>query len=50
MKTQDYTLLEEGFIHGIWQEKNATIALTDAQARMFLDHGRIAKVEAPKKA
>lgn len=53
MKTQDYTVLEEGFIHGVFQEKDAKIALTDAQARMFLDHGRIAlaeKKEPAKKA
>lgn len=56
-KTQDYTVLEEGFINGIWQAKHAKIPLTEAQARMFLDHGRItlskpepAKAEPAKKA
>ena len=51
-KTQDYTVLEDGFIHGIWQQKDDVIHMTDAQARMFLDHGRIAlaKAEQPKAA
>ncbi|MGN7867788.1 hypothetical protein [Paracoccus sp. 22332] len=50
MKTQDYTVLEDGFIHGLWTEKGAKIALTTAQAGMFLDHGRVALVvEQPEK-
>jgi hypothetical protein len=44
-KPQDYTVLEDGFIHGIWQQKDDVIPMTDAQARMFLDHGRIALVK-----
>lgn len=47
---QDYTVLEEGFINGVWQEKNAVIPLTPAQARMFLDHGHIAPVKAEQAA
>ncbi|GHG35564.1 hypothetical protein [Paracoccus aerius] len=49
-QTQNYTVLEDGFIHGIWQKKGDVIPMTDAQARMFLDHGRIAPAKADKKA
>lgn len=51
-KTQDYVVLEEGFINGVWQAKDAKIPLTESQARMFLDHGRItlAKPEPAKAA
>lgn len=45
-KTQDYSILEDGFIHGVWHTKGQKIPLTEAQARLFLDHGRIAPVKA----
>lgn len=50
-KPEPYTVLEDGVIHGIWNKKGAKLALTTAQAQMFLAHGRIAAVKSePKKA
>lgn len=41
-KFLSYTILEDGFLNGVWQQKGDTVSLTEAQAGLFLQHGRLA--------
>ena len=40
-KFHSFTVLEDGFLNGLWQQKGDTVSLTDAQAGLFLQHGRL---------
>ncbi|MGQ3671785.1 hypothetical protein ACT6QG_05250 [Xanthobacter sp. TB0136] len=52
---KDYTILTSGFLFGDWHEAGGTIKLTEKQARMFVNEGRLAEPKpevkrAPSKA
>ena len=50
-KFQAYTVTEDGFMNGVWQQKGDTVSLTEAQAGLFLQHGRLALAKSePAKA
>ena len=49
-RAETYTVLSDGFINGVWRSAGDRIKLTEAQARLFLQQGRIVLGDAPKAA